>query len=78
MEAEAVRDGDTLEPGGGAVGHSAVKQTAAPLGGRSGGEQGQEISVRISRNEGSSGSRSGVWECSLVKGLEAMQEVCTG
>lgn len=74
MEAEAVRDGDTLEPGGGAVRDGAVKQAAAPLGGRSGGEQGQEIS----RNEGSSGSRSGVWECSLVKGLEAVQEVCTG
>ena len=74
VEPEAVRDGDALEPGGGTVGHSAVEETRAPLGGRSGGEQGQEIS----RNEGSSGDRSGVWECSLVKGLKAVQEMCTG
>ena len=56
------------------MGDSAVKEAATALSGRDRCEQGQEIS----RDEGSSGGRSGVWECSQVKGLEAVQEVCTG
>ena len=53
MEAEAVGDGDTLKPRGGALADRAIEQAAAALRGGCGIVQDQEIS----RGEGSTGGR---------------------
>ena len=57
MEAEAVGDGDTLKPRGGALADRAIEQAAAALRGGCGIVQDQEIS----RGEGSTGGRCGMW-----------------
>ena len=57
MKAETDGDGDTLEPCARALADRAIKQAAAALGGGCGIVHDQEIS----RGEGSTGGRCGMW-----------------
>ena len=57
VETEAVGDGNTLQPRAGALSNRAIKQAAAALRGGCGIVQDQEIS----RGEGSTGGRCGMW-----------------
>ena len=57
METETVGDGDALQPRAGALANRAIKQAATALRGGCGVMHDQEIS----RGEGSTGGRCGMW-----------------